>query len=139
MGRKRRHPENEPDKDNSDRPPELSKSTLPPGSHPPTGSKTWKEYLIAEGLISEEGISRQSKAFPMNSDRAGKYRRNLEDSIKFFDEHIVEDFDLKAATKTLVKAPPEEAKIKDFELKNESGLKVLSGRNCFIRDGTKDR
>jgi len=92
-----------------------------------------------EGLVSEEGIGRQPKAFPMNSDCAGKHRKNLKDSLQFFEEYIVEDCDLKAATKTSVKVPPSEAKRRDFELNNEGGLKVIAGKNCFVRDEIEDR
>jgi len=74
----------------------------------------------------------------MKSARAHKYRENLRNNIKHFEEYAVDGFDLNAITKVAVKAPPREAKIKDLEVNNESKLKLLSGKNCFIRDRTKE-
>ena len=34
------------------------------------------------------------------------------------------------------KSLPVEAKIQDIEINNEPTLKVLSERNCYLRDGT---
>ena len=136
--RKRDRPGDEQVESNFDWPSQLPESSLSAGLDPPTGSKTWKEYLIAEGLVSEESLHRSKRPFPMKSARAHKYCKNLRNNLKHFEECVVDGFDLNAITKVAVKVPPREAKIKDFEVNNDSKLKLLSGKNCFIRDGTKE-
>ncbi|PUU80384.1 hypothetical protein B9Z19DRAFT_1063475 [Tuber borchii] len=104
-----------------------------------TNIKTWREYLIGEGLVSEQVLERKIKAFPMKSERAKDYRDNLADNLSNFEQHIVEGFNLEEVTATAWKVSPHEAKIPNFEVNNEPTLKVLSGRNCYVLDGTDKR
>ena len=129
------------------RPPISSSSHLPPEQDnlaPVTGtgnahSKTWKEYVLSEGLIDKENIEREVKAFPFNSRRAQGYKNNLKNSLDSFDEFIVEGFSLQAVADKAMKTQPPESKIPNFEMENECTLKELSGKNCIIRDGSAKR
>jgi len=124
-----------------------SSSHLPPEqgvSVPVTGPgithcKTWKKYVLAEGLINEETIDREVKAFPFTSRRAQDYKNNLKSTLATFEEFIVEGFHLQDIVDTVVKAQPPEARIKNCEAENENTLKRLSGNNCIVRDASDKR
>jgi len=100
---------------------------------------TWKEYLTAEGSVSEEMLIRDIHPFALKASGAKKYRNNLSKNLSKFEKYIVEGFDLQAATVTALQSAPVEANIPNFETNNEPTLKVLSGRNCYVHDRTDKR
>ena len=46
-----------------------------------TNIKTWKKYLIGEGLVSQERLKRDIIPFPIKADQAREYQRNLENNV----------------------------------------------------------
>ncbi|RPB01471.1 hypothetical protein L873DRAFT_1842436 [Choiromyces venosus 120613-1] len=104
-----------------------------------TACMTWQEYLLAEGLLDQETSTRTPKAFPLNANRAKGYRKNLRDNLSFFEEFIVDGFDLQSVVDSAIKSQPCESSTKGFEVENEPMLRLLSGNNCIIRDGSSKR
>jgi len=91
------------------------------------------------GLIKRETINREGKVFPFTSCRAQDYKNNLKRTLATFEKFIIEEFHLQDVVDTVVKAQPPEARIKNFEVENESTLRRLSANNCIVRDGSGKR
>jgi len=102
-------------------------------------NKIWKEYLTAEGLVSEEMLIRDIHHFALKASGAKNYRNNLSKNLSQLEDYIVEGFDLQAATVTASQSASVKANIPEFETNNEPTLKMLSGRNCYVHDGTDKR
>jgi len=95
MGRKRAREEG---KGGTDWPP-VPPSPLPPLSlSTSANNKTWKEYLMAEGLVSEEMlVVRDIRPFQPKASRARKYMNNLSENLSNLKGYILKVFDLQAS------------------------------------------
>ncbi|KAG0132722.1 DDE superfamily endonuclease-domain-containing protein [Tuber indicum] len=113
------------------------RSTARPSYLVPAAS--WKEYLIRQELIEEKRLESKFKAYTLDSRRAKEFRKNLENSLPDFEEHVTPRFKLQEILQTSKKKQPPEAEISDFAESNEEKLKVLSGKNYFVVDNSDAR